>query len=316
MHRLVPAVVALLLTVLSACSSTLLDAPSKVRHDEVYLPPIYTSAMSDDGTSSEWSAFFWLLGGSQEADREHSRALPFYWHSSEEPYASTTTVFPFYMTKTTAAEEWRFYSLLYGTIDTQHWTKYYLLAPIMSWTLPKDPSGPGGGSSSFVALWDYRRDGDITHTTIAPLLGFAHLAQLDLGYPADGIEVGALGREASRRISLVDVLGLVTLFGYDDVGDTTETRVLTIGRNEPWSLYRNWSSRDPDDNFRKHWLFPLFADVQDDDGGWSYAGPLWGRIDDTAEGTETDWWLLGLVSRTTSVEGNTWKVAGLPVAGP
>lgn len=307
---------ALVALAFAACQSAQLDAPGKARQSDVFLPPLYTSSSSEDGTSSAWSAFFWLAGGSQEADREHTRVLPFYVHFEEEPYHDTTVVFPFYMSKDTVAETWRFYSLLYGFIETEHWTKRYLLAPIFSWTLPKDPDGPGGPSSSVLALWDQSWDGDVSHTTIAPLLGFAHLAKLDLGYPAEGVTVGALGRDESMRISLVDVLGAVTLFGYDDVGDTVETRVLTLGRNERWSLYRYWSSRDPENDFHRHWLFPLFGDVQDETGGWSYVGPIWGRIDDLSEGTETDWWLLGLLSRTRAEAGETWRVFGLPVVGP
>lgn len=300
----------------ASCTSTLLDAPGQVRERDVFVPPLYTSSSSPDGTSSDWSAAFWLAGGSREADREHSRVLPFYWHSEEQPYDDTTVWFPFYMSKDTAAERWRFYSLLYGTVDTEHWTKHYLLAPIVSWTLPKDPDGTGGPSSKVLALWDQTRDGPVSHTTVAPLLGFAHLAKLDLGYPGEGVEVGALGRESSGRVSLLSALGLVSLFDYNDVGDHTETRLLTLFSNDPMALYRYRASRDPESDERSHWLFPLYGDVQDETGGWSFIGPVWGRIDDVAEGTETDWWLLGLVARTRAEAGETWRVLGLPVVSP
>ena len=45
-------------------------------------------------------------------------------------------------------------------------------------------------------------------------------------------------------------------------------------------------------------------------------GPLWGQIDHPEEGTSTDWWLLGLVSRTEAEAGATWKLVGFTVSEP
>ena len=43
---------------------------------------------------------------------------------------------------------------------------------------------------------------------------------------------------------------------------------------------------------------------------------MWGQIDRPADGTSTDWWLLGLVSRTEAEAGDTWKLAGFTVSEP
>jgi hypothetical protein len=115
---------------------------------------------------------------------------------------------------------------------------------------------------------------------------------------------------------LLNAFGIVAAFGYDDVGDRREIRALTLFSNEVLSIFRSWRGRGGEDPFVREWLFPLYMNVQDVDGGWWYAGPLWGRIDDHVGDTSTDWWLLGLLSRNTSAEGDTWSLLGLPIVSP
>ncbi len=303
----------LLLGCLAACQGPLLDQPSKLRETQVFVPPLYTSAASPDGTSWSWDALFWLFGASAEGGRSHARALPFYWRGSDAPFSESSLWFPFYYGRTTPTSKTRFYSLLYGFDDGEYLHTDYvpLLLSYRQVSKTRDAWRSGVGSG---LLYDWRHEGPRDDVVLFSLFGLATVLRMEVGYPADGETVPALGRTSSRRVSVGDVLGLVTLFGYDDVGDRREWRVLTLFSNEVMSPIRSWRSRG-DDPFVREWLFPLYMNVQDDDGGFSYVGPLWGSFDDRIEGTHTDWWALGLLSRKQSPDGSSWRLLGIPLGG-
>jgi hypothetical protein len=150
---------------------------------------------------------------------------------------------------------------------------------------------------------------------VLSLLGLATVAEWQAGLPAEGVEVPALGRDSSGRVKAVDVLGIVTLFGYDDVGDRREVRLGTLFSNEPMSLFRSWRSRAPDDPFVREWLFPLYMNCYDTTGsGFDFVGPLWGAWTDADEQSQTDWWALGLLARTRDPAETVWRVLGIPVS--
>ena len=50
-----------LLALLVGCTGPLLDQPDKARRRQLFLPPLYSSSSSPDGTSYDWSAMFWLV---------------------------------------------------------------------------------------------------------------------------------------------------------------------------------------------------------------------------------------------------------------
>ena len=288
------------------------DAPEKVRHDDVFLPPFYSSDVSADGTSWSWDAALWLLGQDVEGERRHARALPLYWHDSDPLFGERELWFPFYYRKDSPAERTRWYSLFYGRHQEGEVVTDYVLFPLYydqrSETVDYRRTG-------FFLLWDWRAEGPRRDVTLVSLLGLATLVQWQSGLPPDGETVGALGREHSRRVKGGDVLGIVTLFGYDDVGDRRELRFGTLFSNEPWSLFRSWRSRDPDNPFVSEWLFPLYMNRYDEGGdGFHYVGPLWGGYASPDEESETDWWALGLVSRNRSPVETTWRIAGIPVS--
>lgn len=291
------------------------DAPDKVRHDMVILPPIYSSDASLDGTSWSWDAALWLVGRDVEGDRSHTRALPFYWHDSDPPFGERTLWFPFYYTKDSPAERTRWYSILWGRHEEGEVVTDFVLPPLYydqrSETVDYRRTG-------FFLLWDWRAEGERRDVTLVSLLGLATLAQWSSGLPAEGVMVGAEGRTSSRRIKAGDVLGIVTLFGYDDVGDRREVRFGTLFSNEPMSLFRSWRSRDPANPFVSEWLFPVYMNRYDEGGdGFHYIGPLWGGYATPDEDSETDWWALGLVSRNRTPDETTWRVLGIPVSrGP
>ena len=295
--RLRPGLVGLLVlaVALAGCTAPRLDSPSKVRQTDVFLPPLFSSSSSPDGTSHAWNALIWLVGEDTEGERTHSRALPFWWHDADPPYSENTLVFPFWYSRTTPESRTRFWSILYGYQDTPDLRTDYVIPPIFWWQRSKTADENRYG---VFLLWDWRHVDSRTDWTLLPILGLAHLAHWEGGYPGEGVRVPALGRESSRRFTLLNLLGLVELFGYDDVGDTRDIRVLTFLSSEMLSPLRSRRGRG-DDPFVREWIFPLYMNVQDDDGGWSYVGPLWGERSDRAEGTRTDWWLLGLVSHTT-----------------
>ncbi|MFT7462407.1 MAG: hypothetical protein ACI9EF_000747, partial [Pseudohongiellaceae bacterium] len=114
----------------------------------------------------------------------------------------------------------------------------------------------------------------------------------------------------------LDLLGIVQLFGYDDVGDRREVRAFTLFSDEVLSLFRSWRGRSDEDPFVREWLFPVYFNVADAESSWFAAGPLWGHFEDRVEETETHWWLLGLLSRSAAPEGNTWRLLGLPIVSP
>lgn len=300
---------AALFLLLAGCSGPLLDRPSAARRTELFLPPLVTVAESPDGSSWSWSALFWLLGAEGEATRRHARALPLWWHDSEPPYLEQTLLFPlWYQRRSTDSQAW-FASLLYGRIEGPELRSDYVLPPVFWMERAHDGSYR---RSSLLLAWDETRRGAQYDVSAVTLLGLATLLRWQGGLPPQGEAVGAEGRDSSRRVELADVLGLVTLGGWDDVGDRRDLRLLTLFSNERWSLVRSWRGRGADP-FVREWLFPLYVRVDDGTEGWRYFGPLWGGWHDA--GGSTDWWAAGLLSRSRGPEGTTWRVLGLPVAG-
>jgi hypothetical protein len=296
------------------CTTPLNDAPDKLRKSSWNAGPLYSASESEDGSSWSWSTMFWLIGADAEGQRNTQRALPFWWHAEDTPYAETTMVFPLYFSRVTAVETTRWFTPLYGYTESDDQRSDRILLDVWDWT--RAQAGPRSRSGLFL-VYDHEQYDEMRHNfTLLPLLGLAHLAHWEWGFPAAGVRAAELGRSASRRFDLIDVLGMVQVFGYDDVGDRREIRALTLFSNEVMSIFRSWRGRRDDDPFVREWLFPLYMNVQDVDSGWKYIGPLWGRIDDHTTNTSTDWWLLGLLSRTSSAAGNTWRVLGLPVISP
>jgi len=299
-----------LLALLAACTGPLLDQPGKLRQHELFLPPLVTVAESPDGSSWSWDALFWLAGQDVEGDRRHARALPLWWHDSEPPYANQTLLFPLWYSRDSADSRTRFWSLAYGYVEGRETSSRYVLPPLF-WI--EDAHDGSYHRSSLLLAWDELRRGEQRDVRIVTLLGLATGLRVQSGLPAAGEAVGDLGRTSSRRVSALELLGLVGAFGWDDAGDRRDVRVLTLLSSERLSLFRSWRGRG-DDPFVREWLFPLYMNVQDAAGGWSYVGPLWGAWSDGER--RTDWWALGLLARTRAPEGDTWRVLGLPVAGP
>ncbi len=188
----------------------------------------------------------------------------------------------------------------------------YVLLPLFYRTASKTTDD---GRSGLFCIYDWKRTGATRDVTFVTLLGLATLFHGQFGLPPDGETVPALGRSSSRRFEILNLLGIVSLFGYDDVGDRREIRAFTLFSNEVLSPLRSWRGRG-DDPFVREWIFPLYMNVGDAAGGWYYVGPLWGGFRDAEPAREPTWWAAGLLSRTTAPEGDTWRVLGLPVAGP
>lgn len=300
------------LALLAGCSTPLLDQPAQTRQTSVPLAPLVHVSSSPDGSSHQWSALFWLFGQDVEGQREHARALPFWWRDHEPPYRERTLVLPFWYSEDTPAARTRFWSLLYGYTESDELRTDYVLPPLF--VLERGP-GADYRRAALLLAFDWRAEGEAHDLVLLNLLGLATGLRAQTGRPAEGETVGALGRTSSRRIELLNVLGIVSLFGYDDVGDRREWRLGTLFSNEVMSLARSWRSRG-DDPFVREWIFPVYMNVADASGGFHWLGPLWGGFSDTASGRATDWWLAGLLARTRAPEGETWRVLGLPVVSP
>ena len=297
----------------TACRGPLLDSPSKVRHHDVFLPPLFTSASSEDGTSSEWSALLWLVGHDVESTRTHSRALPFWWHDASPPYSENTLLFPLYYSRQSTVEDTRFFTPIYGYQERGDLRGDYILGPIL-WR--EYSRSIDYHRSSLLFIYDWKHEDERDDLTILSIFGLVTGLSLESGLPPDGETVPALGREHSRRLELANIFGLVSAFGYDDVGDRREIRVATLLSSEMLSPIRSWRGRG-DDPFVREWVLPVYMNAHERDGsGWLALGPVWGQIDDAAAGTHTNWWLLGLLSRTEAEAGDTWRVAGFTVSGP
>lgn len=299
-----------LLSTLSACTTRLLDQPYQVRHSDVFVPPFYSSESSEDGSSYGWNACFWMVGEDVESDRRHFRVLPFYWNFSAPPFREQTLVFPFYFSRTSPLERMEFYSFLYGYKESDELRRDHILAPLFFREVSKTEDY---WRSGFLLLYDWTHRAGRDDMAFLSLLGLVTGFSASTGLPAEGETVGALGRESSRAIEVLDVLGLLTLFAYDDVGDRREVRFLTLASSEPVSLFRSWRGRDDDDPFVREWFFPVYMNMADADGGWHYVGPLWGGWEDTAAESETDWWVAGLVARNREPGTTTWRLLGIPV---
>ena len=298
---------------LVGCTGPLLDSPEQVRHTDIFLPPLFTSSSSQDGTSHDWNALLWLVGQDVEGTRRHSRALPFWWHDAEPPYLENTLLFPLYYSRQSAVEDTRFFTPLYGYVERGDLRSDYILGPVL-WR--EYSRSTDYFRSSILFVYDWKHAGEQDDLSIVSILGLVKLFTLESGRPPEGVTVPALGREHSRRLEFINIFGLVSGFGYDDIGDRREIRALTLLSSEVLSPLRSWRGRG-DDPFVREWVFPLYMNAHNADGnGWLAVGPLWGEIDDTTAGTSTDWWLLGLVSRTESTAGDTWKLAGFTVSEP
>lgn len=299
-----------------ACTSPRLDQPGEVRHPMVPLDPyfswLYEYDVSDDETSYKWSALLWTIGHSRENETTSTHVFPLWWSTNDPPYESSTLFFPLYYGRTSADVTTRFFSLLYGYSDSTEERTDWVLPPIFHWRRSKAADVWG---SSLLLAYDWQHDYGKTSVTFLSLLGLAHVFKGEFGLPAAGENVGALGRTSSRRFDLVNILGIISLFGYDDAGDRRDIRALTFFSNEMLSPIRSWRGRG-EDPFVSEWLFPLYMNMQDEVSGWMFLGPIWGTFDDRGEGVHTNWWLLGLLSRRSEPEGVSWSVAGLTVAGP
>jgi hypothetical protein len=252
----------------------------------------------------------WLIGHEREAARTHTRVFPFYWRNTDAPYSESTLILPLWYSRNSPTGNTRFYSLLYGYIENGDVRSDYVLAPIFYMERSKTTDYYRSG---IFLLYDWRsyEDGRRDFTFIN-ILGLAYLFKAQTGLPPDGETVGSLGRESSRRIELLNLLGFVSLMAYDDVGDTREFRFLTLFSSEVISLVRSWRGRGGDP-FVREWVFPVYMNIQDAQSGWSYVGPLWGTRTDRLRGEHTDWWLLGLTSCKRTPDGDTWKILGLPI---
>lgn len=310
------AAVLLLLFVTVGCTSPLLDQDEKVRRSALLAPswsPVVSWSRSDDGTSWSWSTLFWLVGADQEGDRGTRRALPFWWTGFDGQDNRTTLLAPLYYGHTSEDVTWRFYTPLWGYRDSPESRHDYVAFNLFDVGYSKTSERKRSG---LFGVYGYENRGSgRTDVSIMPIWGLAHLAKWELGFPAEGVTVPALGRSASRRVELLNVFGLITLYGYDDVGDRREHRLLTIFSNEAWSPLRSWRGRG-EDPFVSEWVFPLYMNKQSEDGGWLYVGPFWGRTNDREDERVTDWWLAGLVTRSRRLEGDTWRVLGIPVSSP
>lgn len=303
------------LTLLAGCTSTLLDSHEKQRESALLAPswsPLFAWSRSPDRTSWSWSSAFWLVGADQEADRGTTRALPFWWSQRSED-ASTELLFPLYFGHTALDARWRFYTPLWGFRDDENSRHDYFVFNLFD--VGSSKLQERWRSGLFLVYDLERHEGTRRDFALVPLWSWAHLFRSEWGFPADGVTVPALGRDGSRRWEVLNLFGFVTLLGYDDVGDRTEWRLLTLFSNEMLSPLRSWRGRG-DDPFVSEWVFPVYMNHRDETGGWLYAGPFWGQVTDTVDETVTDWWALGLVARTRAPEGNTWRVFGLPVSGP
>jgi hypothetical protein len=305
-------VLPVLAALLPSCSNALLDEPAKVRRTKLFLPPLFTWNESEDGTSHDWSALIWLVGHERESERTHSRFLPFWWQDSEPPYSSNTLLFPFYYERESPVETTRFFSLLYGYQDLGDLQRQYVIPPLFyrEASVTQDYHRSG-----FLILYDWKHQDGQDEIVLLSLFGLVTALHLERGLPPDGETVPALGRSSSRRLELGNVLGIVTLLGYDDVGDRREFRALTLFSNEIFSPLRSWRGRG-EDPFVREWLGPFYINAQNEDAGWYAVGPLWGAWHDDVAETSTTWFLGGLLARNTAPEGNTWRVLGLPVLGP
>jgi hypothetical protein len=302
-----------LLLLLGGCAGPLLDQPGKVRRRQLFLPPFYTSSRSPDGTSYDWSALFWLAGRDVENERRHTRILPFYWRDENPPYSSNTLVLPFYYERRSSIGASHWLSFLYGWEREGDIRRHYVLGPVLY--TERSVSEDYHRTGFLLGLFDWTHTGPRDDLVLLAPLGLVTGLRLQRGLPAEGVEVPALGRSGSRRFEVANVLGLVSLFGYDDVGDRREIRLLTFFSSEIFSPIRSWRGRG-DDPFVSEWVFPLYMNRQDTHGGWFYVGPFWGRTIDRPAERQTDWWLLGLLARTRAPEGNTWRVLGLPIISP
>ena len=204
----------------------------------------------------------------------------------------------------------RFLSLLYGWSKSPEGRTDYVLPPIF-WN---QFSYDGSHRDTFLLfVFDSERYNQQTTLTLVSLLGLASLLTVETGYPPDGETVPADGRESATRVYGPQALGLISLFGYDDVGDRRDMRLLTLFSSEKLSLFRSWRGRDGNP-FCREWLFPVYMNVQNDDDGWLYVGPFWGQWH--GGGSETNWWLLGLLAHTSAPEGDTWRLLGIPIVSP
>ncbi|GJM21192.1 MAG: hypothetical protein DHS20C15_11070 [Planctomycetota bacterium] len=305
-----------------ACLIPRHDAPAKVRESKVPLAPAFTPlferSVSPDGTSWSWSTLLGLVGAEAEGEREMQKALPFFWHDVDPPYSENTVVFPLYYARDEPETRTRWYSIFYGTYESPEERQDHVLLSLFRWKRSKEADV---WESGLFPIYDREHHDNVDRFTlipvILPILGTAHVARSEWGFPAEGVTTGAHGRTGSRRFEFLDVFGALSVFGYDDVGDRREVRLLSLFDSELLSLFRSWRARDPADPFVREWLFPLYMSVQDRGGGWGYVGPFWGHGHDAEAGTRTDWWLLGLLMRqrevTEELDSETWRVLGLPV---
>jgi hypothetical protein len=290
-------IIPLLSLLLFACTG-----PDKVGRDSTTrIPPIYSYAGNEDGTSYGYNAFFHMVKRDVEPDGAYAHVIPFYFHSWDDEGDSFSLVPPFYYHRKRIFSEDTFY-LATGKKTRGSRNDYYAIWPLIRFTTFDNQ--PKRWEAFFFPLYDMVRDEGRRHLKLVDLsyiLGLFVLLDMEWGIPPSGP-----GASTGNQFSLFNVFNLARLASGRTMGGYRDFELLTLFSSEKMSLYHHhWSKEEGGDG--RTVLFPVYWRFRDDEGEALHLWPLYGW-DESSEGDRRDHLLYPLFMYGRNQETGSWTV--------
>ena len=302
------------------------------RRLETNLPPLYVSAADENETSEGYYAAFNLVRGNRDASGAYAHVIPFYFHSEDRDGDRFTLVPPLHYARDGAFHKDRFY-LLSGLKQRGHRRDWYPLFPLLRYT---DYEGAADRwEFGLFPVIEFIRDGDRRHLNLLDVMGLVNLMDLSLNVPAARIDKTA-GEKASTEegamdygltedgpgkdregkppnsiergdaLTLANILGVVELCRFSDLGGYDDVQLLTLLSSEKLSLFRyHWRKSGPERGATV--LFPLYWHLADETCETYHFWPLYGR-DRYSDGAYRDHLLYPCFSFGRSAGGTEWTL--------
>jgi len=267
------------------------------REEKTWIPPIYSSASDDEGTSVGISALLNMIKHDRTPEKTYTHVFPFYFHESSEEYGGFTLIPPFYYERERAFEEDLFF-LLWGAQKRGNRHDLHLLWPFIRYSYYEQQEQRWNiGAFPLFQAW---RDGTRKQVKLLDI-GLLHLLNLEWGVPGRTAET-----PRGSALSFVNLLNMVRLVGYSDLGGYKDFHLLTLFSAEKLSLYqRHWNKEVEGDG--RTVLFPLYWHWKNEESEGLHLWPLYGW-DKDVDGPRSSHFLYPLFTYSEDDKRNAWSL--------
>jgi hypothetical protein len=273
---------------------------------EKNIPPLYTSATSEDGDSYGYSILFHLFRHDRREDAVYTHLIPFYFHETDQDGEGFTLIPPVYFERKAPFEE-DLYFPLWGEKKRGSRKDHYPLFPLLLYPIiplarySTFEEAPDRFESSLFPLFDYTSDGGRGRLRVLDLLGLVHLFDLTWGVPVREEEDPKGG-----SFSLLNVLNTVRLAGGGDLGGYRDFQLLSLLSSEKLSLFQyHWKKGEEEEGYTV--LFPFYWRLKDEQKEALHFWPLYGQ-ERARSGLRKDFLLYPFFRWERFEEEGLWKV--------